>query len=54
MEQLTEEMGYVWTGQSLQEKQSYAQASFLLALSMLVVLLGFTAFYETWLILLSE
>ena len=42
-----------WTGQSLQEKQSAAQAPILLALSMLVVFLVLAALYESWSIPLS-
>jgi multidrug efflux pump len=37
-----------WTGQSLQEMQSTAQAPVLLALSMLVVFLVLAALYESW------
>ncbi|WP_448951231.1 multidrug efflux RND transporter permease subunit [Labrys neptuniae] len=37
-----------WTGESLQEQQSGAQAPFLLALSMLVVFLVLAALYESW------
>ncbi|MFD2235244.1 multidrug efflux RND transporter permease subunit [Phaeospirillum tilakii] len=37
-----------WTGQSLQERQSAAQAPLLLALSMLVVFLVLAALYESW------
>ena len=39
-----------WTGQSLQEKQSSAQAPILLGLSMLVVFLVLAALYESWVI----
>lgn len=53
IEQLPEGIGYEWTGQSLQEKQSEAQTTFLLALSMLVVFLVLAALYESWLIPLS-
>lgn len=42
-----------WTGQSLQEKQSTAQAPLLLALSMLIVFLVLAALYESWSIPLS-
>jgi multidrug efflux pump len=42
-----------WTGQSLQERQSAAQAPLLLALSMLVVFLVLAALYESWAIPLS-
>ncbi|WP_380178079.1 multidrug efflux RND transporter permease subunit [Kalamiella sp. sgz302252] len=37
-----------WTGQSLQEQQSAAQAPMLMALSMLVVFLVLAALYESW------
>jgi multidrug efflux pump len=42
-----------WTGQSLQERQSTAQAPLLMALSMLVVFLVLAALYESWSIPLS-
>ncbi|OYT92240.1 MAG: multidrug efflux RND transporter permease subunit [Burkholderiales bacterium PBB3] len=42
-----------WTGQSLQERQSSAQAPVLMALSMLVVFLVLAALYESWAIPLS-
>jgi multidrug efflux pump len=42
-----------WTGQSLQERQSAAQAPVLLALSMLVVFLVLAALYESWAVPLS-
>ncbi len=42
-----------WTGQSLEEKQSAAQAPWLLALSMLVVFLVLAALYESWSVPLS-
>ena len=42
-----------WTGQSLQENQSAAQAPMLLALSMAVVFLVLAALYESWAIPLS-
>jgi multidrug efflux pump len=45
--------GYEWTGQSLQEKLAGSQASFLLALSALVVFLVLAALYESWTIPLS-
>jgi multidrug efflux pump len=45
--------GYEWTGQSLQEKLAGSQASFLLALSVLVVFLLLAALYESWTIPLS-
>ena len=42
-----------WTGQSLQERQSAAQAPLLMVLSMLVVFLVLAALYESWSIPLS-
>jgi multidrug efflux pump len=42
-----------WTGQSLQERESAAQAPLLMALSMLVVFLVLAALYESWSIPLS-
>ena len=42
-----------WTGQSLQERESAAQAPMLIALSMLVVFLVLAALYESWAIPLS-
>ncbi|MDT0496928.1 efflux RND transporter permease subunit [Algiphilus sp. W345] len=45
--------GFEWTGQSLQEKQSGAQAPMLLGLSVLVVFLVLAALYESWAIPLS-
>ncbi|UGA52383.1 MULTISPECIES: efflux RND transporter permease subunit [Dickeya] len=42
-----------WTGQSLQERQSAAQAPMLLLLSMVVVFLVLAALYESWSIPLS-
>ncbi len=42
-----------WTGQSLQERQSAAQAPMLMALSALVVFLVLAALYESWAIPLS-
>lgn len=53
IEQLPDGIGFEWTGQSLQEKQSEAQTTFLLALSMLVVFLVLAALYESWSIPLS-
>ncbi|MXP42024.1 multidrug efflux RND transporter permease subunit [Altererythrobacter soli] len=57
MERLANELprGYeiAWTGQSLQEQQSGAQAPMLLAFSMLVVFLVLAALYESWSIPLS-
>jgi len=42
-----------WTGQSLQEQQSAAQAPMLMALSILVIFLVLAALYESWAIPLS-
>jgi len=42
-----------WTGQSLQEQQSTAQAPMLMALSVLVIFLVLAALYESWAIPLS-
>src|SRR4029079_15938558 len=46
--QLPRGFGFEWTGQSLQEKQSGSQAPFLLALSVLLVILVLAALYESW------
>ena len=46
-------IGYEWTGQSLQELQSGAQAPLLAVLSLLVVFLVLAALYESWSIPLS-
>lgn len=51
--QLPPGFGYEWTGQSLQEKMSGAQAPALLALSILAVFLCLAALYESWSIPLS-
>jgi multidrug efflux pump len=51
--QLPPGFAVAWTGQSLQEKQSAAQAPMLMALSMLVVFLVLAALYESWSIPLS-
>ena len=48
MQQLPKGFGYVWTGQSLQEKQAGSQATLLLALSILIVFLCLAALYESW------
>jgi len=52
MERLIAELpsgiGFEWTGQSLQERQSGAQAPMLMALSLLVVFLVLAALYESW------
>jgi multidrug efflux pump len=57
MERLTRQLprgfGFEWTGQSLQEKQSGAQAPLLLALSALLVFLVLAALYESWTIPLA-
>ena len=47
-QQLPKGFAIAWTGQSLQERQSAAQAPLLLALSMLVVFLVLAALYESW------
>lgn len=41
-------IGYEWTGQSLQEKESGSQAPALYALSLLAVFLVLAALYESW------
>ena len=51
--QLPSGFAVAWTGQSLQERQSAAQAPLLMALSMLVVFLVLAALYESWSIPLS-
>ena len=51
--QLPPGFAVAWTGQSLQERQSAAQAPLLMALSMLVVFLVLAALYESWSIPLS-
>ena len=45
---LPQGFGIEWTGQSLQEKQSGAEAPMLMLLSMLVVFLILAALYESW------
>ncbi|WP_180900349.1 multidrug efflux RND transporter permease subunit [Martelella soudanensis] len=52
-QQLPKGFALEWTGQSLQERQSAAQAPMLLAASMLVVFLVLAALYESWSIPLS-
>jgi len=52
-QQLPPGFSVAWTGQSLQERQSAAQAPMLMALSMLVVFLVLAALYESWSIPLS-
>ncbi|MET0268479.1 MAG: multidrug efflux RND transporter permease subunit [Duganella sp.] len=51
--QLPPGFSVAWAGQSLQEKESAAQAPLLMALSMLVVFLVLAALYESWTIPLS-
>ncbi|KWU49275.1 efflux RND transporter permease subunit [Pseudomonas palleroniana] len=51
--QLPQGFAVAWTGQSLQERQSAAQAPMLMALSALVVFLVLAALYESWAIPLS-
>ncbi|MCK6424962.1 MAG: efflux RND transporter permease subunit [Burkholderiaceae bacterium] len=46
--QLPPGIGFEWTGQSREEKLSGAQASILLAFSMLAVFLCLAALYESW------
>ncbi len=46
--QLPEGIGFEWTGMSLEEKKSGAQAPMLYALSILVVFLCLAALYESW------
>jgi multidrug efflux pump subunit AcrB len=57
MERLVGELpagvGYEWTGQSLQERESGAQAPMLMALALIVVFLVLAALYESWAIPLS-
>ncbi|SHM76950.1 multidrug efflux pump [Duganella sacchari] len=53
VKQLPQGYAVAWTGQSLQEKASAAQAPMLMALSMLVVFLVLAALYESWSIPLS-
>lgn len=47
-QQLPPGFAIAWTGQSLQERQSAAQAPMLVALSMLAVFLVLAALYESW------
>ena len=51
--QLPSGFAVAWNGQSLQERESAAQAPLLMALSMLVVFLVLAALYESWSIPLS-
>ena len=46
-------IGYEWTGASLQERQSGAQAPLLYAISILFVFLCLAALYESWTVPLS-
>ncbi len=48
MSKLPEGVGYEWTGMSLEEKKSGAQAPMLYAISILVVFLCLAALYESW------
>ena len=48
MQKLPEGIGYEWTGMSLEEQKSGAQAPMLYALSILVVFLCLAALYESW------
>lgn len=48
VEQLPEGVGFEWTGMSLEEQKSGAQAPMLYALSILVVFLCLAALYESW------
>jgi len=48
IEKLPDGVGYEWTGTSLQEQQSGAQAPMLYAISLLVVFLCLAALYESW------
>ena len=52
-EELFQGIGYEWSGQSLQEILSGAQAPIVYALSLLVVFLCLAALYESWSIPLS-
>ena len=47
-EKLPEGIGYQWSGQSLQEKISGAQATLIFALSLIFVFLFLAALYESW------
>ena len=48
VEQLPEGIGFEWTGMSLEEQKSGAQAPMLYVLSILVVFLCLAALYESW------
>lgn len=45
---LPDGIGFEWTGQSYEEKQSGSQATWLFALSILIVFLVLAALYESW------
>jgi multidrug efflux pump len=53
MQKLPAGIGYEWTGVSLQQQQSGAQAPLLYGLSILVVLLSLAALYESWTVPIS-
>ena len=53
LKQLPQGIGYEWTGASLQERQSGAQAPMLYAISILFVFLCLAALYESWTVPLS-
>jgi HAE1 family hydrophobic/amphiphilic exporter-1 len=53
LKQLPAGIGYEWTGASLQERQSGAQAPMLYAISILFVFLCLAALYESWTVPLS-
>jgi HAE1 family hydrophobic/amphiphilic exporter-1 len=53
LQQLPSGIGYEWTGASLQERQSGAQAPMLYAISILFVFLCLAALYESWTVPLS-
>jgi HAE1 family hydrophobic/amphiphilic exporter-1 len=53
LRQLPSGIGYEWTGASLQERQSGAQAPMLYAISILFVFLCLAALYESWTVPLS-
>lgn len=53
LQSLPSGIGYEWTGASLQERQSGAQAPLLYAISILFVFLCLAALYESWTVPLS-
>lgn len=53
LKQMPNGIGYEWTGASLQERQSGAQAPLLYAISILFVFLCLAALYESWTVPLS-